>query len=56
MEVIDVTSALVNTDGSIRVISSDGRVTFEDSQHLTNSGAKLVQPLLDQALKRALPQ
>lgn len=52
--VIDPSEEFLNLDGSIKVMSNNGRFNFQDVNHLSDSGAALVETMLEQAIMSVL--
>lgn len=49
--VVDIRDAFLNPDGSLRLLAPNGRMAFQDSDHLTGWGIALVRPRLAAALR-----
>jgi peptidoglycan/LPS O-acetylase OafA/YrhL len=54
VQALSVADAFLNPDGSIRLIGDDGRLVFEDTYHLSNTGTALVHGRLEAAIVAAL--
>jgi peptidoglycan/LPS O-acetylase OafA/YrhL len=54
IHVVDAAQYLLTEDHSIRMIASNGRLTFNDRRHLSDSGTALVRPALELVLRQAL--
>ena len=54
VHVVTVEGALVDRSGALRTVAPDGRLTYFDSHHLTDSGTALTHRLLDGAIGAAL--
>jgi peptidoglycan/LPS O-acetylase OafA/YrhL len=54
IEVLNLADSFLNRDGSIRLIGPDGRLTFLDFFHLTNTGTEMVHGRLAAAIEHAL--
>ncbi|MGJ0454669.1 MAG: SGNH hydrolase domain-containing protein [Methylocystis sp.] len=54
IRIVDVADIFLENENSIRLIAPDGRVTYQDGGHLSESGTALVRPRLEQALRNAL--
>lgn len=52
--VIDPAYAFFEHNGAIRLVSENGRLTYHDQDHLSDSGTVLVRPMLEKALGLAL--
>ena len=48
--VLDVGTLFAEPRGGIRMIAGNGRLTFQDGGHLSETGTSLVKPLLARAL------
>jgi peptidoglycan/LPS O-acetylase OafA/YrhL len=48
--VVDPAPALLAASGSLKLIAANGRLTYEDPHHLTDTGTALIRPLFEQAL------
>jgi peptidoglycan/LPS O-acetylase OafA/YrhL len=55
VEVIDAAPLLTAPDGGIKLIGNNGRLTYQDLGHLSDTGVDLVIPSIDAAIARALP-
>ena len=51
--VVDPAPAMLTGSGSLKLIAANGRLTYEDPRHLTDTGTALVRPLFEQALTHA---
>ncbi len=56
VHIVDVAELFVDADGALRILASDGRLSFADPHHLSDSGTALTHPLLDEAIANALAQ
>jgi peptidoglycan/LPS O-acetylase OafA/YrhL len=56
VQVLDVADIFLNNDGSIRMIGPNGRLTYQDSGHLSDAGTALVRRKLEDALRDGLRQ
>ena len=54
VQVIDVAPLFLDSGGGIRLIAEDGRLTYFDHYHLSDSGTRIVRPVLDKAISDAL--
>jgi peptidoglycan/LPS O-acetylase OafA/YrhL len=54
ISVLDVAETFLGDGGAIKLIAEDGRFTYHDSIHLSDSGTALVRPMLERALIKAL--
>lgn len=54
IEVIDAAPSLTEPDGGIKLIGDNGRLTYQDLGHLSDTGVDLVIPSIDAAIERAL--
>ena len=54
VQALDVSDAFLNQDGSVRVFGPDGRLAYEDSHHLTDTGTTMVHGRLEAAVMAAL--
>ena len=52
--IIDPADAFLEHDGAIKLVSDNGRPTYHDRDHLSDSGTALVRPMLERAIGRAL--
>jgi hypothetical protein len=52
IEILDVAKALLAPDRAIVVFTPNGRLTYMNPEHLSDSGTALVHPLLAQELER----
>jgi peptidoglycan/LPS O-acetylase OafA/YrhL len=51
---VDAAPYFLKEDHSIKMVASNGRLTFHDESHLTDSGTALVRPALELLLRKAL--
>jgi hypothetical protein len=49
--VIDPVPLLIKPDGSIDLVGANGRLTYQDARHVSDTGAAGVMPLLGAALE-----
>ncbi|WP_188444758.1 acyltransferase family protein [Sphingomonas psychrolutea] len=54
VHVVDVADVFTDPRGALRVIGSDGRWTYFDSHHLSDSGTAMTSPQLGRAIESAL--
>ena len=54
VHIIDVADVFTDTRGAIRVIGTNGRLTYFDSHHLSDTGTDMTRPILDRAIASAL--
>ena len=54
VHVMDVADVFTDSRGGVRVFGSDGRLTYFDSHHLSDSGTAMTSPRLDRAINSAL--
>jgi hypothetical protein len=54
IQVVDAAPYFLDEDQSIRMIASNGRLTFHDAGHLSESGTALVRPALELLLHEVL--
>lgn len=54
VDIVDVAPLLLDSTGAIRLIGSDGRLLYFDQHHLSDSGTRLVRPMLDRAIRKGL--
>jgi hypothetical protein len=50
----DVSPVFLGRDDEIHLISENGRLTYQDSEHLSDAGTAMVRPLLAKAIENAL--
>jgi len=50
----DVSPVFLGRNDDIRLISENGRLTYQDSEHLSDAGTAMVRPLLAKAIENAL--
>lgn len=54
VQIINVSDLFQKADGSINVVAPDGRLAYQDSNHLSSSGTRLVRERLKSVLQEAL--
>jgi hypothetical protein len=54
VHVVDVANLFQMPNGALRVTGPDGRLTYFDAHHLSDTGTAITRPLLDQAIGLAL--
>lgn len=54
VHVVDVADLFTDSRGALRVIGPDGRLTYFDSHHLSDTGTKMTHAVLERAIKSAL--
>jgi peptidoglycan/LPS O-acetylase OafA/YrhL len=54
VSILEATESLLGTGGEIRVLADNGRLTYQDATHLSDSGTAFVRPALERALIEAL--
>lgn len=54
VHVVDVANLFTDSRGALRVIGPDGRLTYFDSHHLSDTGTKMTHVVLEHAIESAL--
>ena len=54
VHVVDVADVFTDSRGELRVIGQDGRLTYFDSHHLSDTGTQMTRSILDRAIEMAL--
>ena len=54
VHVVDVADLFIDSRGALRVIGPDGRLTYFDAHHLSDTGTKMTHAVLEQAIESAL--
>ena len=54
VSVLDIAETFLGNEGAIKLIAENGRFTYHDRNHLSDTGTALVRPFLEKALVEAL--